>query len=56
MDDILIDVHEDGTATATMDGKSQTFPSLVKAGEWAEKIRWEGRDDGRKTDVYAENH
>lgn len=42
----FIAVHADGTATATVDGKTKTFPDLVQAGEWIEKIRWEGNDDG----------
>ena len=46
MEEVLIAVHADGTATATIDGKSQTFPDYVQAGEWAEKTRWEGKDDG----------
>ena len=53
---LYIDVHADGTATATVDGKTETFPDYVKAGEWAEKIRWEGKNDGRETYVCQDNH
>lgn len=42
---LYIEIHEDGTATATVEGKTKTFPDYVKAGEWAEKIRWEGAED-----------
>lgn len=47
-DQISVKTNADGTATATVGGRTKTFPDLYLAVEWAEGQRYEldGENDG----------
>lgn len=46
---LVINVHDDGTATATVGAETQTFPDIHAAAVWAESLLYqneEGEDSG----------